>query len=45
MQELNLDVSAYISNGGESTGSNSEISECCGVGLWCCHALPVEGKG
>lgn len=43
MQELSLDVSVYISNGGESTGSNSEISECCGAGLWC-HALPLEGK-
>lgn len=44
MQELNLDVSVYISNGGESTGSNSEISECCDVALLCFHALPLEGK-
>ena len=31
-------------NRDESTGSNSEISECCDVGLLCCHALPLEGK-
>lgn len=31
-------------NGDESTGSNSEFSECCDVGLLCCHALRLEGK-
>ena len=44
MQELNLDVSVHISNGGESTGSNSEISECRDAALLYFHALPLEGK-